>query len=205
MYSPVSPQVDIAQSPLFNLAAVMAALANSFERLWTPELCAGLVRRCRAHQARFFLEDHKIFGVNGDEEDMECCVAHCSIRPMKKKSGALGESARSIESRRCKFCEYAFHRDCLVANREIQIDKVWPEGKRWCLCGCDVEDGEESRESGGTDESEEDEASTTNESMMANFSAQIDVLLAVQHISQGNPAGGGAARILERQRRGAFV
>ena len=74
-----SPQVDIAQSPLFNLAAVMTALANSFERLWTPELCSGLVRRCRAHEARFFLEDHKIFGVNGDEEDMECCVGRGSV------------------------------------------------------------------------------------------------------------------------------
>ena len=45
-YLPSPPaQVDVAQSPLFNLAAVMVALESSFERLWTPELCAGLVRR----------------------------------------------------------------------------------------------------------------------------------------------------------------
>jgi len=145
-------KVDVAMNPVYSLSKVMLAIRNSFERLWTPKLCAALVRRCCEHEQRFYAEDSKVFGIGGLDEDVRCCVSSCPINPVLHVSGARGDSARSKVTRKCRGeCGLAFHHPCFFHGRFQDEDEeaaAWPEGKMWCECGCPLSvidsDGSES-------------------------------------------------------------
>ena len=90
---------DIAMNPVYSLKGMMTALQSSFERLWDEQLCCSLVRRCREHEARFWYDDHKVFGRGGLDEDVQCSFEFCTINAQMGAATTKGALARAIEVR----------------------------------------------------------------------------------------------------------
>jgi hypothetical protein len=186
----------------------------SIERLWTPKLCGDLVRRVREHEARFFIEDSKIFGIGGLDVDRKCCSQFCTLTHYESVASAQGTAARAAEVRRCTGpCSGYFHYECLVRGRgldEEEKKQLWGKaGSIVCQCGCgDSSEGStgEDQDSSDADKIEDmtdpEHAVLKREKLQVSLqkeraqklrmvSAQVDVLLGAEHAAA--LAKGGAA------------
>jgi len=194
--------------PVYSLSKVMTGIKASFERLWTPKLCGDLVRRVREHEARFFIEDSKIFGVGGLDVDRKCCSQFCTLTPHESVASAQGTAARAAEVRRCTGpCGGYFHYECLVRGRGLDDDQktqLWGKaGSSVCQCGCG--DSSEGATGGEEDSSDADEIEDMTDPAYAArkraelqkeraqklrmVSAQVDVLLGAEHAAAAAAKG----------------
>ena len=191
---------DIAMHPVYSLKGMMTALKLSFETLWTEQLCCSLVRRCRDHEARFWYDDYKVFGVGGLDEDVKCSFEFCTINDQMSAATAKGEQARAVEVRRCMgVCGGdAFHQQCLTHGRRLnaqEIENVWPASKSVCRCGCSDELASDS------DDEEETEELGEDEKTLAKVKQHMAIALAAQRASNAAATKAkppGASSSLER-------
>ena len=150
-------KVNAAMHPVYNLRVLMQRLADGFARLWTPQLCFDLVRRCREMEMLFFAEDVKKYGPGGRKEAHECASAHCTIKDYQYAAAGVGVKSRATELRKCSGdCGLYFHADCLFKNRDIDEETraiMWRVGGETCQCGC--ASGSDDSAGGDSDESAE--------------------------------------------------
>lgn len=204
----------MSMNPVFNMKEMMDRLQDSFERLWTVDLCRKLVRKCRLFEAEYLLADDSAFRRGGPEEDKRCEHPHCLLSVHESEASKMGAIARDKEVRRCKGqCGGAgYHRQCLFSGGMLSEEErkvAWPEGETWCDCGCgDVDDGvctdEEEDEIVDLTESAGQKRAREEREKFDNLSAQVDFLIRSKKemAAARKGAAGGAAKGLERS--GAF-
>ena len=201
-------KVDVSQSPVYDLGHMMARLEESFKRLWTPELCRKLVKKCRLYELEYLLDDSRAFARGGSEEDKRCEHPYCTLAVHESEASKMGEAARSAEVRRCRGqCGgTGYHRQCLLSGGMFANDAekatAWPVDATWCDCGCgDMEDlSDDDDEVVDLTETPGQKRAREDDEKLANFIQQVDCIIASKAAmaAASKGAAGGAARVLER-------
>ena len=116
-------KTDVGMCPKYNLKDMIASMKANFVRLWTPDMCSKLVRRCRNEESRFYREDHQVFREGGSDEHLGCDHPFCPVYMLVRRNPrAIGQQASAVEVCRCRgTCGQAFHKFCFEQDAFISV------------------------------------------------------------------------------------
>ena len=132
----------VARNPKYNLKDAVRDLEHEFKTRLPVKVCKALCDKVSRTARQYYLHDLKQYGPDGYNPDRVCSSVVCKWTELQHEARGAGAVARAKELRQCKGCGWAYHQECLLDGLEDGAGAtMWPDGRPWCLCGCESAEG----------------------------------------------------------------